>query len=192
MVVQYQSSTDSNGNKLWGLGWATKHEHVVSPFIPLDTLQSAAADSTICILFTAKREYMCPSSVCTRHQSLWRQAQLVQGGSVIVIILSTCIRQMSEWRGASMAVCLERGADLHMAQLMPGHSPSPASVKSRLVLPFWYRLTWLVLDRGPLNGCVCVAHVSTMRLAPIRPWTGADDLNPLGLAVVETQNSDQF
>ena len=31
-----------------------------------------------------------------------------------------------------------------------------ASVKSRLVLPFWYRLTWVVPDKGPLNGCVCV------------------------------------
>jgi len=31
-----------------------------------------------------------------------------------------------------------------------------ASVKSRLVLPFWYRLTRVVLDKGPLNGCVCV------------------------------------
>jgi len=32
-----------------------------------------------------------------------------------------------------------------------------ASVKSRLVLPFWYRLTQVVLDKGPLNGvCVCV------------------------------------
>ena len=30
-----------------------------------------------------------------------------------------------------------------------------ASVKSRLVLPFWYRLTRVVLDKGPLNGCVC-------------------------------------
>ena len=36
------------------------------------------------------------------------------------------------------------------------HSLSLASVKSRLVLPFWYRLTWVVLDKGPLNGCVCV------------------------------------
>ena len=36
------------------------------------------------------------------------------------------------------------------------HSPSLASVKSRLVLPFWYRLTWVVPERGPLNGCVCV------------------------------------
>ena len=36
------------------------------------------------------------------------------------------------------------------------HSPSLASLKSRLVLPFWYRLTWVVLEKGPLNGCVCV------------------------------------
>ena len=39
------------------------------------------------------------------------------------------------------------------------HSLSLASVKSRLVLPFWYWLTWVVLDKGPLNGCVCVSHV---------------------------------
>jgi len=31
-----------------------------------------------------------------------------------------------------------------------------ASVKSRLVVPFLYRLTWVVLDKVPLNGCVCV------------------------------------
>ena len=37
------------------------------------------------------------------------------------------------------------------------HSLSLASVKSRLVFPFWYRLTWVVPDKGPLNGlCVCV------------------------------------
>jgi len=36
------------------------------------------------------------------------------------------------------------------------HPLSLAPVKSRLVLPFWYRLTWVVLDKGPLNGCVCV------------------------------------
>ena len=34
------------------------------------------------------------------------------------------------------------------------HSLSLASVKSRLVLPFWYQLTWVVPDKGPLNGCV--------------------------------------
>ena len=36
------------------------------------------------------------------------------------------------------------------------HSLSLASVKSRLVLPFWYRLTWVVLDKGPLNVCSCL------------------------------------
>jgi len=36
------------------------------------------------------------------------------------------------------------------------HSLSLASVKSRLVLPFWYWLTWIVPDKGPLSGCVCV------------------------------------
>ena len=47
-----------------------------------------------------------------------------------------------------MVICLERGADLHMAQLMP--------LPLRLVLPFWYWLTRVVLDKGPLNACVCV------------------------------------
>ena len=36
------------------------------------------------------------------------------------------------------------------------HSLSLASVKSRLVLPFCYRLSRLVPDKGPLNRCVCV------------------------------------
>ena len=38
------------------------------------------------------------------------------------------------------------------------HSLSLASVESRLVLPFWYRLTRAVPDKGPLNGCVCVTE----------------------------------
>ena len=36
------------------------------------------------------------------------------------------------------------------------HSLSLASVKSRLVLPFSYRLTWVVPEKGLLNVCVCV------------------------------------
>jgi len=39
------------------------------------------------------------------------------------------------WWGAGMVFCVERGADLHMAQLVP------LPVKSRLVLRFWYQLT---------------------------------------------------
>jgi len=51
----------------------------------------------------------------------------------------------TEWWGAVVVICLEQGADLHMAQLMPPPLLSLASVKSRLVLPFWYRLTQVVL-----------------------------------------------
>jgi len=36
------------------------------------------------------------------------------------------------------------------------HSLSLASVKSRLVLPLWYRLTRVVPDKEPLNKCVSV------------------------------------
>jgi len=45
-------------------------------------------------------------------------------------------KKNSEWWGAGVVICLERGADLHMAQLMPlplTVSLSLASVKSRLV-----------------------------------------------------------
>jgi len=38
----------------------------------------------------------------------------------------------------------------------PADATATASVKSRLVLPFWYWLTWVVPEKGPLNGCVCV------------------------------------
>jgi len=53
--------------------------------------------------------------------------------------------------GAGLVVCLERGADLHTAQLMPLHPKTPsslASFKSRLVLPFWFSLTWVVLKKS--------------------------------------------
>ena len=47
-------------------------------------------------------------------------------------------------------------------------SLSRASVKSRLVLPFWYRLTWVVPDKGPLSGCMCVrGHVGVTLSADV-------------------------
>jgi len=45
----------------------------------------------------------------------------------------------TEWWGASVVVCLEPGADLHMGQLMPLPLTVSASVKSRLVITF---LAW--------------------------------------------------
>ena len=55
-----------------------------------------------------------------------------------------------------MVICLERDADLHMAQLMP--LPLIVSCFSKIQIGF----TFLVLahlgspGKGPLNGCVCV------------------------------------
>jgi len=56
-----------------------------------------------------------------------------------------------------VVICLERGADcLRTVQLMPLPSQTPsslASFKSRLVLPFWYRLTQVVPEKRSLHGC---------------------------------------
>ena len=55
-----------------------------------------------------------------------------------------------------MVICLERGADLHMAQLMP--LPLTVCCSSKIQIGF----TFLVPahpgspGKGPLNGCVCV------------------------------------
>ena len=61
------------------------------------------------------------------------------------------------------------------------HSLSLASVKSRLVFPFWYRLTWVVLDKGPLNGCVCVGVVICLE-------RGADCLHMVQLMPLPSPN----
>ena len=66
--------------------------------------------------------------------------------------LCCCIE--TEWWGACAVICLEWGVQTCVwPSWFHGHSLSLASVKSRLVLPFWYRLTWVVLEKRP---CVCV------------------------------------
>jgi len=55
-----------------------------------------------------------------------------------------------------MVICLERGADLHMAQLMPLPLTASSFSKIQMLLPFWYQLTRAVPDKGPLNGCMYV------------------------------------
>ena len=66
----------------------------------------------------------------------------------------------TEWWGAGVVICLERGANLHMAQPMP--LPLTVSCFSKIQIGF----TFLVPahpgspGKGPLNGCVCVCvHV---------------------------------
>jgi len=55
-----------------------------------------------------------------------------------------------------MVVCLERGADLRMAQLMPLPLTVFCFSKIQIGFTFLVRLIRVVLDKGPLNGCVCV------------------------------------
>jgi len=54
--------------------------------------------------------------------------------------------------GAGVVICLERGGDLHMAQLMPLLLTLSCFSKIQIGLPFWYRLTRVVSE----TGCVCV------------------------------------
>jgi len=59
-----------------------------------------------------------------------------------------------------VVICLKRGRPtdcLYMVQLMPLNPQTPSSLASfkfsgSLVLPFWYRLTEVVLEKRPLNG----------------------------------------
>ena len=55
-----------------------------------------------------------------------------------------------------MVVCLERGADLRMAQLMPLPLTVFCFSKIQIGFTFLVRLIRVVPDKGPLNGCVCV------------------------------------
>jgi len=52
------------------------------------------------------------------------------------------------------------------------HSLFVASVKSRLVLLFWYWLAREAPDKGPLNGCVCKwsPFCSVQDLSPTQCW----------------------
>ena len=68
-----------------------------------------------------------------------------------------------------MVICLEQGADLHIAQLMPLPLTVSCSSKIQIGLPFWYRLTWVDPDKGPLNGCVCVSKLLCKHPARPRP-----------------------
>ena len=62
------------------------------------------------------------------------------------------------------------------------HPLSLASVNSKLVLPFWYRLTRVVPDKGPLNVCVCVCvcvFLSSLRALAADIADDADDVSKL-------------
>jgi len=65
-----------------------------------------------------------------------------------------------EWWGAGVVICLERGADLHMAQLMP--LPLTVSCFSKIQIGFAFLVPAHLGSpgKGPLNGCVCVLNAN--------------------------------
>jgi len=59
--------------------------------------------------------------------------------TVLQVLKNVVQEYKNEWRGAGVVICLERGADLHMAQLMP--LPLTVSCFSKFQIGF----TFLVL-----------------------------------------------
>ena len=64
-----------------------------------------------------------------------------------------CKKLKLEWWGAGVAICLERGAELHIAQLMSLPLSLFASVKYTLILPLVPAHPGIP-DKRPLNVCV--------------------------------------
>ena len=64
-----------------------------------------------------------------------------------------------------MVICLERGADLHMFLLMPLPLTVSCFSKIQIGLPFWYRLTRVVPDKGPLNGSLSLVKTRNTETA---------------------------
>ena len=58
-----------------------------------------------------------------------------------------------------MVICLELGADLHVALLMPLSLTVSCFSKIQIGFTVWYRLTWVVPEKGLLNVRVGVGVV---------------------------------
>jgi len=68
-----------------------------------------------------------------------------------------CVHTTSEWWGAGVVVCLEQGADLHMAQLMP--LPLTVSCFTKIQIGFTFLVQAYLgspAKRAVKLGCLCV------------------------------------
>jgi len=114
--------------------WVTNH--IVSCKRSKRTILSRTLNRWICVVCIA-----CPSALTLlvgRQEG--HPVCKKQSGEVLVLVW------LSVW--SEVQTCI-------WPSWCHGHSLSLASVKSRLVLPFWYRLTQVVLEKRPLNGCSC-------------------------------------
>jgi len=60
-----------------------------------------------------------------------------------------------------MVVCVVRGADMHMAQRIPLPLTVSCFSKVQIALPFWYLLTWVVLEKRAVKR-VCVLAMTAL------------------------------
>jgi len=97
-------------------------------------------------------------------------------------ILPTCIVSASgaasgpykfQWWCAGVVICLEQGAA--DATVTPS---SLASLKSRMVLAFWYCLTQVVLEERLLNGCCCLLACITGAFSALTLLVGRQEGHP--------------
>jgi len=111
-----------------------------------------------------------PAAEHAHHLSRWH---VVYSPHEVLTVISfnSALTLLVEWQeghpackklsdGMLVWLCLGQGADMHMAQLMSLPFTISCSSKSRLVLPFWYWLTCVVLDKiqegRKIVVCVCV------------------------------------
>ena len=106
--------------------------------------------SLLCEVFAIVSSFKCLDTLYVHFYAMMLLVEWQEGHSAC---------KKTGWWGTGMVICLEQGADLHTAQLMPLLSLSLPSVKSRLVLPFWYQLTWVVLEKWQQKTCVLVVEV---------------------------------
>ena len=114
------------------------------------------------------------SSVGSQHDATrnfcWTRTPAGDDGSALTLLVGrqeghpACKKLSGEV--LAWLFCLERGADLHMPSWCHRHSLSLASVKSKLVLHFWYRPTRVVLEKEPLNARAraCYSNFFTAKL----------------------------
>jgi len=69
----------------------------------------------------------------------------------------------TEWWGAGMVICLEQGADLHMAQLMP--LPLTVSCFSKIQICFIFLVAGSPGQRAVKRVCVCANYITACELA---------------------------
>jgi len=67
----------------------------------------------------------------------------------------------TEWWGAGVVICLEQGADLLMAQLMPLLLTVSCFSKIQSGFTFLVPADLGSPGKGPLNGCLCVCASTT-------------------------------